>query len=116
MLARLLDGPPAILSTGGGAFLQERNRRLIAERGLAVWLKVDPELLWSRVRHKDTRPLLRVPDPKARLLELLAKRTPAYEQAGLVVEAHPDYSVEDMAARVERALRQAGAVTCEESR
>lgn len=104
VIARLLAGKPCVLSTGGGAFLQAANRELIAEKGLAVWLKAEPDLLWSRVRHKDTRPLLRVPDPKAKLLELLASREPAYSRAGLIVEAEANLSVQDMAQKVLTAL------------
>ncbi len=104
VLARLLDGAPCVLSSGGGAFLRPGNRTLIAERGIAVWLKADLDLLWERVRHKDTRPLLSVPDPKARLAELYAERTPVYAQAGLAVESAAGVSVGTMAARVARAL------------
>ena len=104
VLERLLGGVPAILSTGGGAFLSEKNRRLIAERGVAVWLKADLPLLWSRVKHKDTRPLLRVPDPRARLAELYEERQPHYQKAGIAVEANAAYSIQDMANRVIEAL------------
>lgn len=104
VLSRLLAGPPAVISTGGGAFLSAASRAEIAARGVAVWLKADEELLWHRVRHKTTRPLLRTDNPRATLHELLILRTPFYEQAGLTVEARPDYSVEDMTARVIGAL------------
>lgn len=104
VLARLLSGRPCILSTGGGAFLAEANRRAIAEKGVAVWLRADLELLWNRVRHKSTRPLLRTPDPKATLRDLLAAREPVYALAGIVVDARPDYSIEDMAGKVVEAL------------
>lgn len=104
VLSRLLDGAPCVLSTGGGAFLRPRNRALIAERGIAVWLKADLDLLWERVRRKDTRPLLRVPDPRARLAELYDERVPVYAQAGLTVESEAGVSVATMAARVARAL------------
>ncbi len=100
VLARLLEGNPCILSTGGGAYLSEANRQMIAENGLAVWLKADRELLWARVRHKTTRPLLQVADPRARLFELLEAREQYYGQAGLVVEADPNYSVQEMAEHV----------------
>jgi shikimate kinase len=99
-LARLLEDRPCILSTGGGAYLSAANRQMIAENGLAVWLKADRELLWSRVRHKTSRPLLRVADPRARLFELLDAREQYYAEAGLVVEADPNYSVQDMAENV----------------
>ena len=78
VLGRLLSGPPAVLSTGGGAFLSEVNRHLIAERGVSVWLKADLDLLWQRVRHKTTRPLLRTANPRATLAELYAARVPLY--------------------------------------
>ncbi|RMH45478.1 MAG: shikimate kinase [Alphaproteobacteria bacterium] len=104
ILGRLLKGAPAILSTGGGAWLSERNRRLVARHGVSVWLKVDLDLLWERVRHKDTRPLLRTPDPRATLAELYARRLPYYEKADIAVEARPEYSVQDMAAKVRKAL------------
>jgi shikimate kinase len=104
VLARLLEGKACILSTGGGAFLQKDNRDLIARKGLAVWLKADEDLLWSRVRHKTTRPLLRVPDPRQKLSSLLKDREPYYREAGLVVEADENYSVQDMADEVLKAL------------
>jgi len=100
VLARLLTGAPSILSTGGGAFLRPENRALIDESGLSVWLKADRESLWSRVRHKDTRPLLQVANPRAKLFEMLAAREPSYRCAGLVIEAEPDFSVQDMAEKV----------------
>jgi shikimate kinase len=101
VLARLLrQDRKGILSTGGGAFMAERNRTVIARFGVSVWLKADLALLWNRVRHKDTRPLLRTPDPKATLAALAATREPVYALADLTVEARPEYSVDDMAARV----------------
>lgn len=104
VLARLLTGSPCILSTGGGAYLAPGNRAAVAEKGVAVWLKADLELLWHRVRHKTTRPLLRTADPKATLASLLEARQPVYSQAGITVEAMTDYSIEDMARKVLGAL------------
>ncbi len=104
VIARLLEEERGILSTGGGAFLSADNRALIAERGVAVWLRADIDLLWARVRHKDTRPLLRTEDPYGTLAALLDTRTPAYAEAALVVDAQPDYSIAQMSARVIEAL------------
>lgn len=104
VLTRLLTGQASIVSTGGGAFVSAANREMIEERGVAVWLKADIDLLWNRVRHKTTRPLLRTPNPKETLRKLLAAREPIYAEAGLVVESRPEYSVEDMAGRVIEAL------------
>lgn len=104
VLTRLLGGAPKILSTGGGAFLAERNREVIAREGVALWLRASTDLLWERVRHKDTRPLLRTPNPRQTLEELVAARTPAYELAALQTEAQPRYSITDMTDAVVKTL------------
>ncbi|MGB5556893.1 MAG: shikimate kinase [Paracoccaceae bacterium] len=104
VISRLLDQECGILSTGGGAFLAARNRDIIARKGIAVWLRADVDLLWSRVRHKATRPLLRTANPRQTLCDLCAAREPSYSEAELVVDARPDYSIEDMANRVIEAL------------
>lgn len=100
VLKRLLADRPMVLATGGGAYLSAANREAIAERGVAVWLRADFDLLWQRVRHKATRPLLRTADPKGTLAGLLEARAAFYALAPLVVDASADYSVEDMARRV----------------
>ena len=113
VIARLLDGPPCILSTGGGAWLSEDNRRMLMAQACVVWLKADLELLWSRVRHKSHRPLLRTSNPRATLAQILEDRTPAYALAPNKVEVEPQWSIEDTASRVMDILRAQGAVTSE---
>jgi shikimate kinase len=105
VISRLLRGTPCVLSTGGGAFLSETNRSLIHDVGVSVWLRADLELLWQRVRHKTTRPLLRTANPRETLRELYERRQPLYSQADIVVESAAERSVEDMAARVVEALK-----------
>ena len=105
VIARLLDEAPCVLSVGGGAFLRADTRERITRYGVSVWLKADLETLWQRVRRKDSRPLLRTANPRATLAELYQARLPYYSQADLAVEASPDYSVEQMAARVVEALK-----------
>ncbi len=95
VIQRLLDGPPAVLSTGGGAFLAPRNRDIIAHSGAAVWLDAPLKLLWERVRHKDTRPLLRTADPFATLSALFEERTPVYALAALRLPVKPRYSIDE---------------------
>ncbi len=104
VIGRLLRGPPCVLSTGGGAFLAESNRAMIAAHGASVWLRADLDLLWQRVRHKTTRPLLRTANPRQTLAEILAARAPLYALADLIVDSQPDASVEGMATRVAAAL------------
>jgi len=104
VLGRLLREEPAVLSTGGGAFLTPSNRQLIHDFGVSVWLRADLELLWNRVRHKTTRPLLRTENPYQTLRALYEARVPAYQQADLTVDSAADLSVDDMAHRVAEAL------------
>jgi shikimate kinase len=104
VIARLLAGAPGVLSTGGGAFLAEANRKAIAERGVSVWLRADLDLLWNRVRHKTTRPLLRTADPYGTLKGLLEARAPVYGLADLIVDSEAGLSVESMTAKVVSAL------------
>ncbi len=104
VIARLLKAAPGILSVGGGAFLNADTRALIHELGVSVWLKAGLELLWSRVKRKDTRPLLRTPDPRRTLAELMEAREPAYAQADLIVEVSAGASIEETAVQVRAAL------------
>lgn len=104
IISRLLVEQRGILSTGGGAFLASQNRKKISDKGVSVWLDADLDLLWARVRHKDTRPLLRTPDPLARLTEIYEERMPIYRQANLTVKANKRYSIEKMVDRVIEAL------------
>lgn len=110
VIKRLLDGTPGILSTGGGAFLQEENRELIAQEGVSVWLKADLDLLWSRVKHKTTRPLLRTDNPYKTLRDIEDVRRDIYAKAQLVVKARPEYSIDDMSKVVLNKLLEAGIV------
>ncbi len=100
VIGRLLDGQCGILSTGGGAFLAEANRRMISDRGVSVWLDAALPVLWNRVRHKDTRPLLRTPDPRATLAEIYRARVPIYARADLSVVSDGRAAIEDMVDRV----------------
>ncbi|MBP1804422.1 shikimate kinase [Rubellimicrobium aerolatum] len=99
VIARLLAGPPAVLSTGGGAFMAERNRAAIARAGAALWLDADLDLLWDRVRQKDSRPLLRTPDPRGTLAQIYRQRVPVYQLAELRVRTEPGFSIEQTADR-----------------
>jgi len=110
VIDRLLEEERGILSTGGGAFMAERNRKLMSEKGVSVWLKADLGLLWNRVKHKDTRPLLHTPDPYQTLREIYDARVPIYGQADLAVEARPEYTIDDMAQKVLEALKGRPAV------
>jgi len=100
VIRRLLIQHSGILSTGGGAYLAQVNRESISEKGVALWLDAPLDLLWNRVRVRDTRPLLRTANPRATLAEIYAVRTPIYEQAELRVPCGHDVSIDAMAERV----------------
>ena len=86
VIARLLDEPPHVLATGGGAFANAETRALIKDKAVAVWLKADLELLARRVGRKEGRPLLKNRDPLMVLREHAHARYPAYGEAHLTVE------------------------------
>ena len=105
IIARLLNEECGVLSTGGGAFLSDENQRIISESGVSVWLKADLDVLWNRVKHRDTRPLLRTSDPRSTLSALYDARVPLYSKADLPVESDGRSSIEDMVDRVLQALK-----------
>jgi len=85
VIARLLEGGPGVLATGGGAFVQPETRALIHRKGIAVWLDSDVATLVDRVTRKDSRPLLRGGDPKEIVARLKAEREAAYAEAPIKV-------------------------------
>ncbi|MCB4360240.1 shikimate kinase [Quatrionicoccus australiensis] len=86
-IAELSINDNIVLATGGGVVLNPENRRRLHDTGWVVYLNVPPVMLFERTRHDRNRPLLRVPDPLARLEELHALRDPLYrETAHLVVD------------------------------
>jgi shikimate kinase len=87
IIAELCALDNVVLATGGGAVLAEENRRVIAARGVVVYLHARPPHLWQRVRHDRNRPLLAAPEPQKKLDALYAERDPLYrEVADLVVD------------------------------
>jgi shikimate kinase len=87
VLARLLDGGPQVLATGGGAFMNEQTRALIREKGISVWLRAEFDLLLRRIKRRSDRPLLKADDPAARLQALIEERYPIYAEADLTVHS-----------------------------
>ena len=86
VIARLLEGEPHVLATGGGAFMNEQTRALIKEKAVSVWLKGDLEVLARRVSRKGDRPLVAGRDPLEVLQAQAAVRYPLYAQADITVE------------------------------
>ncbi|CAK09840.1 putative shikimate kinase I [Rhizobium johnstonii 3841] len=106
VIKRLLKSGPRVVSTGGGAFINDRTRKHIRKGGLSVWLKADLDVLWDRVAKRDTRPLLKTENPKQTLEGLMNARYPIYAQADLTVLSR-DVRKEIMADEVLKALIEA---------
>lgn len=105
VIQRLLEGPVQVLATGGGAYMDPLTRRRIAERGIAIWLKADLDLLVRRTSRKGNRPLLKRGDPREILGRLMEQRYPIYAEADFAVDssdAPPDTLVERILAELER--------------
>lgn len=90
VIARLLDGRPTVLATGGGAFMDAATRAVILERATAIWLDAHVDLLAERVgRRPGARPLLAGRDVRTALAELAAVRNPIYALAPIHIRSEP---------------------------
>lgn len=98
VIARLIDGEPKVIATGGGAFIQPDTRKLILDRTVAVWLDADIPTLVERVRRRNTRPLLKDRDPGEVLTELAAIRNPIYAEAPIRISSKATPHSETVAA------------------
>jgi shikimate kinase len=87
VIARLLEGGPQVLATGGGAFMNPDTRRAIGARGISVWLKAEFDVLMRRIKRRQDRPLLRTDDPAETLRALMAERYPVYAQADVTIQS-----------------------------
>ena len=89
VIARLLDNPPHVLATGGGAFMDPTTRALLRRSAITVWLRADLEVMLSRVTRRSInhRPLLKGRDPRAALEALMAERYPVYAEADVTVDS-----------------------------
>lgn len=87
VIARLLEEPPLVLATGGGAFIDPRTRAQLRDRAVTVWIKAPIDVLMNRVSRRGNRPLLRTSNPRETLERLLGERTPIYAEADLSIES-----------------------------
>ena len=85
VIARLLDSGPAVIATGGGAFMREETRNRIREKAISLWHKADVDVIMKRVRRRADRPLLQTEDPVATVSRLLEAREPVYRTADLTI-------------------------------
>ena len=106
VVRRLLAGPPAVIATGGGAFVQDETRAAIAASALSVWLEVELETLLQRVLGRSGRPLLDVEDPAGALSRLAESRAPIYAHADLCVPAGMRQTQDEVACAIIAAVTE----------
>lgn len=107
VIARILEGGPLVVATGGGAFMHPNTRAAIRAQGIAVWLKADFGVLLRRIKRKDDRPLFKDGDHEGTLKRLLKEREPFFAEADIVVvsqESPHEVTVDAILAALEREL------------
>jgi shikimate kinase len=87
VIARLLEGGPQVLATGGGAFMHPQSREAIRAKGISVWLKADYDVLMKRIKRRGDRPMLKTEDPGETLRRLMQERDPIYAEADVIVHS-----------------------------
>lgn len=101
-----------VLATGGGAVLNEDNRRWLRERGVVIYLYASLEQLFERTRRDRNRPLLQTENPKEKLEQLMAARDPIYREVADMVVHTDDRSiksvVKEILVRLDRETKYAG--------
>jgi shikimate kinase len=113
VIARLLDGGPQVLATGGGAFMNAETRALVKAKGISIWLNAELDVLLRRInKRRSDRPLLATDDPAETLRKLLIERSPAYALADLTIQSRDvahDAIVADIMAALAAWLKEAAA-------
>lgn len=104
----LVTRAPLVLATGGGAYMNAETRARIADLGISIWLKAEPDVLMRRVRKRSNRPLLQTANPEETLRAMLGEREPIYALAELTLVSRDepiDVVVSAAIAALDRHLR-----------
>ena len=75
----------AVISTGGGIVLSEKNRKIMKEKGLTIFIDRDPNIILQNIDPSE-RPLLA--KDKNKLLELSKHRDSLYREAADIIFTH----------------------------
>lgn len=79
-------GAGIVVSTGGGAVVDEENRKALRRWSKVICLKASVGEILKRVGNNDERPLLNAPDREKAVLDLLQKREAAYGEADFTLD------------------------------
>jgi shikimate kinase len=106
VIGLLTEKSPLVLATGGGAVLLPDNRELLKERGFVVYLQCSVDRQLERTHNDTHRPLLKTPDPRGRLEELLQVRDPLYRDLADYIVDTGTFSSRNAARQIARAYRR----------
>ncbi len=85
-----------IFSVGGGTPIRPENRALLKQLGTVIYLRVQPETVYERLKNDTSRPLLQCDDPLQRIRELLDYRKEAYEACADIVIDVDEMDIENI--------------------
>jgi len=107
LVRELASSNGLVIATGGGVVLDRRNLEDFSGTGMVVCLTATPEKIFERTKGDTNRPLLAVPDPMARIRELLDKRRPYYSAIPFQIDT-TNMSPEQVADEIIRRFRAVG--------
>ena len=105
-IERLTRMESIVLATGGGAVIEPDNRRLLAERGLVVYLQTSIDQQLERTRHGRHRPLLNGTDPEEKLRELMLHRAALYAEIAQLTVSTDGRRVQLVAEEIHEGLQR----------
>jgi shikimate kinase len=114
VIARLLEGGPQVLATGGGAFMHPQSREAIRAKGISVWLKAEYDVLMKRIKRRSDRPMLKTQDPGETLRRLMQERDPVYGEADVIVHSRDvphEIIIAEIISAVAQRLEQISAIS-----
>jgi shikimate kinase len=106
-IERLTRLESIVLATGGGAVIEADNRRVLAERGIVVYLETSIDQQLERTRHARHRPLLNDTDPEEKLKELMLRRAALYAEIANIKVSTNGRRVPLVAEEIHQQLRRA---------
>jgi len=98
-----------VVACGGGIVLKEENIKIMEKSGIPICLEASAEVIYARTRDETFRPLLNVPDPLARIKELLRQRKPFYDKIKLRLDT-TGLTIEETAIKIEGIIKKDGEV------
>ena len=91
VMARLLNGSPCVLSSGGGAFLSEKTRQLAKEKAISVWIKAEADVISGRTEGRTHRPLIPAADNQKTIERLVEECYPIYATADITISSYDEH-------------------------